>query len=204
MRSIALAFGLFCLGSPVRSSAQTGDVEAAKATITRWLGLVSGGTADITWNEASPFFQYRITELQWRDWVHANASQLSSAGPRRDLEFSVGHDEPPLAPLNWVRAVYARTRPAGGRLIEQIVVIEDGGRWRVAHYGAWMDNLALVSNGSIFPVPYNLQYRGQYTFSEFPWRSHVGRPFPPTAPPPAERPSNVVNPRTFPKRPPPR
>lgn len=204
MRALSVLAGVAVMVGAVKLPAQTPPRgAAAEATITRWLLLVSGGAADEAWNEAGPLFQNRITELGWRDWVRAHADLLRAGGTRRETEFAVGQDEPPLAPLHWVRATYARDRPGGGRIFEQIIVLEEDGHWRVAHYGAWTDAAAVVSNASLAPVPYFLGYRGQYTFTEFPWRVISARPRARVDPPAAERPRNVANPTTFPRRPPP-
>ena len=194
--SVAVAVG------PVRAQ-ESVDRAAVQSVIGQWLGLVRDGAWQQAWDQASPFFQYRITAGDWRDWVRAANAELTAGSPRREVEFTVGHDEPPLVPLTWVRAVYARDRVAGGRVIEQIVVLDDGGRWRVAHYGAWTDQDAIGHGGSLYSIPYFLPYRGQYSFTEFPfsWRA-AGAPIP--AQPVAPRPINIANPATFPKRPPPR
>ncbi len=204
MRAI-LSWVVLATVVPTITAAQSaGDREAGQAVIIQWLGLVANGAADQAWEQASPLFQYRISQSAWRDWVRAASAKLGAAGARREVEMAVGHDEPPLDPLDWIRVTYARTRPQGGRVFEQIILLNENGYWRVSHYGAWCDGGAVVSGGSLFPVPYELAYRGQLTFREFPWRVRMGRPHGPGAPAPPPPPVTVVNPRTFPKRPPPR
>lgn len=200
MRRFVAALGTLTLGTVPVAAQPT--VESARPPMMRWLALVQDGSADQAWAEASPFFHYRINEISWRDWVRAAAPHLKQSSERRELEFAVGHDEPPLRPLTWVRALYARNRPAGGRIFEQIILFQEPDRWRVAHYGSWMDDVAMVNGGSMYPVPFHLAYRGQRTFTDYPWWTADPRPSP--APVPAPRPANVANPRTFPKRPPPR
>jgi hypothetical protein len=196
---IVAVVGAMALAGPLPAQPPRGA--EAESAIRHWLGLVAGAAPDRAWAEASDFFQYRITEVGWREWVYGHAAELRGAGPRREVEFAVGHDQPPLAPLDWVRVTYVRDRPAGGRIFEQVIVFEENDQWRVAHYGAWIDPTAVVHNASLSPVPYLLGYRGQYTFREFPLRFRGPRPHPRPNPAPAERPRNLANPETF-RRPP--
>ncbi|MBM4188878.1 MAG: DUF4019 domain-containing protein [Gemmatimonadetes bacterium] len=177
------------------------DLLQARTAIDRWFGLVRQGAADQTWGEASEVFRARIRESEWREWVRRTAGQLP-LGTRRDLEFTVGHDEPPLASLHWVRAVVASDRPAGGRVIEQIVLWYEGSRWRVTHYASWMDHGAMLASGAVNPVPYEVPFAGQHTLrDQFPWwvPGLASRPhrLPRPSPGPPEQPANRANPKTF-------
>lgn len=163
------------------------DVQDARTVVNRWFALVRQGAAEQTWAEASNAFRARIVDTQWREWVRQSNGRLPGS-QRRELEFTLGHDEPPLAPLTWVRMTVATDRPAGGRVLEQIVVWHEVDRWRVAHYGAWVDDRAAVAAGAFNPIPYQFAFAGQHTFRErHPW--WVGGPRHWRTPPPPPSPS---------------
>lgn len=195
MKTTLVVAALILVTPPYATAQPAPDVQEARKAIDRWFALIREGEADQTWAEASNAFRARIVDSQWRDWVR-QASGRFPASPRRELEFSVGRDEPPLAPLSWVRLTVASDRPGGGRVLEQIVVWHEIDRWRVAHYGAWVDERAAVAAGWVNPVPYQLAFAGQHTFrGHYPWWvGHGRRAPPPSRPEPAL--SNRVLPRS--------
>jgi len=173
----------------------------AEPAIVRWLGLVAGGAADQAYSEASIRFRTRITQSAWRDWVTGNTARFGEAGPRRTIELTFGHDEAPLPELDWVRVVYARNRALGGRIFERVIAVSDGDDWRIADFAAWPDAEAVVSSGSLLPVPFAFGYAGAFLPGFL--HGRFGRRPRPGTPPSAGRPTARANPATFPKKPPP-
>lgn len=183
------------------AAAQVPDPGAPRAAMTRWLALVADGGADAAWQQASPRFQARIEASDWGAWVRNNRRNVAEAsGARRVLEFTVGRDEPPLPPVEWARAVFARDRGRGGRFLDRVTVVFEQGAWRVADFATWADGQALVTSGSVDVVPFAFSYDGVFLGGFYRGRFRIKPPPPPEpAPPPA---SNRANPRTV-SRPPP-
>ena len=200
----AMAVGLGALTSPTQGQTPSGSDPAGLA-MRQWLQLVAGDGADRAWAQASFRFQYRVTESDWRSWVGSNHARLAEgAAGRRVVEFTLGRDEAPLPVLDWARAVFARNRPDGGRLLERLVAVNEGGTWRIADFAVWPDGAAIVASAGIDPVPYHIAYNGVFLHDPE-WRFHprAYRPPRPAPVPPAPPPTNFVNPRTTPRKPPP-
>ena len=192
---LAAAIGL----GPVEAQT-TGPAVAVDTAITGWLELVSRRAGGAAWHGAGPYFQHRIDQRRWEDWVSAQRPRLGALGSRRAVAVAAGRDEAPLPELDWIVATFESSRPAGGRILERVWAWrEDDGPFRVVNYGVWPDPEAVVHNAYLDPVPYAIAWGGSLG-----WHGAglgVRRARPKAAPAPA-RGTAVANPATHPRRPP--
>lgn len=176
--------------------AQVPDAESSRSAMMEWLALVAGGGADDAWGRASARFQARIETSDWGAWVRNNRRSLAEASAsRRVLEFTVGRDELPLPPVEWARGVFARDRQRGGRFLERVTVVREGGVWRVADFATWADGRALVTSGSVDAVPFTHGYDGLFLGGFYRGRFRIKPPPPDVVPPPPAGATAIANPR---------
>ena len=205
MRALPIAVRLFwtlAVAGPAAAQEPAGKIlEEATPAIESWLNLVRGGGGETALLRASARFQYRVWQNPWRTWVDKSAPSLRELRPRKAIETSIGQDQPPLEPLQWVRVTYSSEWPSGGKVYEQLLAIrEDDGVWRIADYAAWPDPEAIMHNAQLETVPYrSYYYPGFFVHG---WRGRFVDGHGQEPPPPVDRGSTRANPRTFPRRPP--
>jgi len=137
-RSLALLSVLtgLLLVAPVRaqSGADAPDTQAAQAAARDWLGQLDDRDFEDAWEEAAAPFRERTDRDVWvgassrlADSIGTAAARtLTSAQARDSLRTAAG-------PGPFVVLTY-RTRFAGGRYEERLLVVREDEDWRVAGY----------------------------------------------------------------------
>jgi opacity protein-like surface antigen len=133
MLSTAMLALLMC--STAFAQDQTAKKESAKHAALSWLALVDRGDYGASWQEASSFFQSKISKADWETALKQVRTPLGAAGSRTLLVAEFQTDLPG-APKGEYVVIQYKTEFAGSRqLVETITpMLDKDGKWRVSGY----------------------------------------------------------------------
>lgn len=115
------------------SSAQDSNVKAATKAAQDWLATVDSGQYGQSWDEASSFFQKRVTKQQWEQMLNQVRAPLGKLESRQFK--SASETPPPGAPAGKYVTLQFNTRFAKvGDTVETIIPTLDNGKWKVSAY----------------------------------------------------------------------
>ncbi len=131
--SIALMSLLLCsaaLAQDLAAKRETAD-QAARS----WLALVDHGDYGQSWQEASSFFQSKISKADWEKALNQVRAPLGAAG-NRTLMGSIYQTDVPNAPKGeYVVIQYKTAFTSAGLVIETVTpMLDKDGKWRVSGY----------------------------------------------------------------------
>jgi hypothetical protein len=114
---------------------QTAKQESAKQSAKSWLALVDRGEYGASWQEASSFFQSKISKAGWETALKQARAPLGVAGSRTMLGAQFQTDLP-NAPKGEYFIIQYKTAFAGsGAEVETITpMLDKDGKWRVSGY----------------------------------------------------------------------
>lgn len=111
------------------------NLTAATNAAQQWLSLVDAGRYGESWDQASSFFQSKITKEKWIDALNSVRSPL---GKLESREFKNAQYETKLpgTPAGKYFVIQYRAKFAkGGSMIETITpMLDKDGKWRVSGY----------------------------------------------------------------------
>ena len=125
---MALLVSSFCV-------AQDSNLKPATEAAEQWLAVVDAGHYGQSWDQASSFFQSKISKA---DWEKTADQVLTPLGKVESRQFKAADFETKLpgAPEGKYCVIQFRTKFAsGGNMIETITpMLEKNGGWRVSGY----------------------------------------------------------------------
>jgi hypothetical protein len=130
---LLVVFLVVSFSAAQQSSAQDANVKAATKAAQDWLAVVDAGDYGKSWDEASEFFQKRVTKQQWEQMV----SQVRTpVGKLQSRQFkSAAETVPPGAPPGKYVTLQFNTKFATvGDAVETLFLMLDNGKWKVAGY----------------------------------------------------------------------
>jgi len=133
MMSIAMTVLLLC--SAVFAQGDVAKREAAKQAAQYWLALLDRGNFGQSWQDASPFFQSKISKADWEKALAQVRAPLGAVR-NRTLMGSMYQTDVPGAPKGEYVVIQYRTElSSSGTVIETITPMQDNdGTWRVSGY----------------------------------------------------------------------
>jgi Protein of unknown function (DUF4019) len=145
-RSAWALMALACL-LPLRSGAQSSKkqekinaqhadaIAAAQTAAETWLKIEDAETYDKSWAAASEYFRSQVPE---KGWVQHESEMRKPLDPllTRDLQTSEWKSEVPNLPKGeYVAFVYQTTFANGHPQLESVVMVHEGGAWKMVGYG---------------------------------------------------------------------
>jgi Protein of unknown function (DUF4019) len=145
-RSAWALMALACL-LPLRSGAQSSKkqekinaqhadaIAAAQTAAEAWLKIEDAETYDKSWAAASEYFRSQVPE---KGWVQHESEMRKPLDPllTRDLQTSEWKSEVPNLPKGeYVAFVYQTTFANGHPQLESVVMVHEGGAWKMVGYG---------------------------------------------------------------------
>ena len=99
-----------------------------------WLKLVDGGKYADSWKEASTYFRSRITEKTWVSMVQGVRAPLGARTSRKLQNLTFTKTLPGAPDGSYAVMVFQTSFQNKASAAEQLTVMADGDRWRVAGY----------------------------------------------------------------------
>ncbi len=116
-------------------NAQHADaIAAARTAAEAWLKIEDAESYDKSWQAASEYFRSQVPE---RGWVRSMETMRRAIDPvlERDLTTSEWKTEMPNLPKGeYVAFVYETTFANGHPLVESVVMVHEGGAWKMVGY----------------------------------------------------------------------
>jgi hypothetical protein len=119
-----LAIALFA--APVKEEAAASGME--------WVKLIDSGKYAYSWREASAFFRARIPEKQWVTMIQVSRAPLGALVSRKKRSVTFTSTLSGAPDCNYAVIVFDSSFENKASAMEQITVIADGDKWRVAGY----------------------------------------------------------------------
>ena len=137
-----LCIVLVCLSSSAQLSkkqeklnAQHADaITAARTAAEAWLKIEDAETYDKSWEAASDYFRSQVPE---QGWVKRMETMRKAIDPvlMRDLQATEWNTEMPNLPKGeYVAFVYQTTFADGHPQAESVVMVHEGGAWKMVGY----------------------------------------------------------------------
>ena len=134
-RILSIAMLVLLLCSVVYAQDQTAKKESAKHAAQSWLALVDRGDYGASWQEASPFFQSKISKADWERALKQVRAPLGAAGSRTLLGAEYQTELPGVPKGQYVVIQYKTEFVGKGTFVETITPMLDmDGKWRVSGY----------------------------------------------------------------------
>jgi opacity protein-like surface antigen len=131
--SIAMLTLLAC--SAVFAQDHAAKQEAAKQAAQSWLALVDRGDYGPSWQEASSFFQSKVSKADWEQALRQVRAPLGAAGSRTLLGAQYQTELPNVPKGEYVILQYKTEFAGRGKVIETITsMLDKDGKWRVSGY----------------------------------------------------------------------
>jgi hypothetical protein len=116
-------------------NAQHADaITAARTAADAWLKIEDAENYDKSWQAASEYFRSQVPE---QGWVRRMQTMRRAIDPvlERDLTTSEWKTEVPNLPKGeYVAFVYETTFANGHALVESLVMVDEGGAWKMVGY----------------------------------------------------------------------
>jgi len=133
MLSIAVLVLLAC--SAVFAQDHAAKQEAAKKAAQSWLALVDRGNYGPSWQEASSFFQSKVSKADWEKALKQVRAPLGAAGGRTLLGAQYQTDLPNVPKVEYVIIQYRTEMAGGGPVVETVTpMLDKDGKWHVSGY----------------------------------------------------------------------
>ncbi len=99
-----------------------------------WLKLVDSGKYADSWREASTYFRSRVPEKQWIPMVQGVRTPLGALVSRKQRSPTFTTTLPGAPDGNYAVIVFDTSFQNKASAMEQLTVMADGEKWRVAGY----------------------------------------------------------------------
>jgi uncharacterized protein DUF4019 len=125
---LALLVSSFCV-------AQDSNLKAATEAAEQWLAIMDAGHYGQSWDQASSFFQSKISKANWEQAANQVRTPLGKVESRQ-FKAADFRTKLPGAPDGQFCVMQFRTKfAAGGDMIETITpMLDKNGEWRVSGY----------------------------------------------------------------------
>lgn len=137
----ALTISALLLGSAATTQAQEVNTDNAEAAIAAaeevalgWLELLDAGDIEESWHQAAASFQDAVTPDQWDASVKQARAAVGAPGERSRGSVQQLTDPPNAPPGEYVILQYKATAAEGANSIETVVLVKQGGDWKVTGY----------------------------------------------------------------------
>ncbi len=110
-------------------------VQNATTAAKQWLAIVDAGQYGKSWDEASTFFQGKVTKQQWEQKLDQSRKPLGKMETRQ-FKSGLPATNPPGAPAGKYCAIQFQTKfSVGGALVETLsMVLDKNGQWKPTAY----------------------------------------------------------------------
>ncbi|HTB98904.1 MAG TPA: DUF4019 domain-containing protein [Terracidiphilus sp.] len=134
-RKISIAILALVLCAVVFAQDQAEKQKTAQQNAQSWLALVDGGSYGQSWQEASSFFQSKISRTDWEKALQQVRSPLGAASNRTAIGSSYQTDVPNAPKGEYVVLQYKTDFAGMGAGVETIsLMLDHDGKWRIAGY----------------------------------------------------------------------
>ena len=99
-----------------------------------WVKLIDGAKYGDSWREASTYFRSRVPEKQWVAMVQSVRSPLGALVSRKQRSVTFTTTLPGAPDGNFAVIVFDTSFQNKASAMEQLTVMADGEKWRVAGY----------------------------------------------------------------------
>jgi len=134
-RMVSIAMTVLLLCSAVLAQDAAAKQEAAKQATQSWLVFVDGGNFGQSWQEASSFFQSKVSKADWEKALAQVRTPLGSVVNRSFIGASYQTDLPGAPKGEYVVIQYRTELSSSGTVTETITpMLDKDGKWRVSGY----------------------------------------------------------------------
>lgn len=131
LKSCALLIAVFLLAGV--ASAQDSNVKVATKAAEAWLAVVDAGHYGQSWDQASSFFQNRVTKQQWEQMAAQTRTPVGKLQSRQ-LKSASETVPPGAPPGKYVTLQFNSKFATVGDAVETLFLMLDNGKWKVAGY----------------------------------------------------------------------
>jgi hypothetical protein len=134
-RKLSIAMLALLLCSVAFAQDEAAKREAAQQSARSWLAIVDRGDYGTSWQEASSFFQTKISKADWEKALQQVRTPLGAAGSRTLMGSLYQTDVSDAPKGEYVIIQYKVSFASGGPFIETITpMLDKDGKWRVSGY----------------------------------------------------------------------